>query len=1385
MSFSRAKIGRITKDAAAKECDLSNSKSTTKPKTDKWAPKTLRPPPPKLPRPIKQQSISQPSSNTTLNARPRPRSLDNEHVAETSPSKTDLEHIEEDSQFHSTTILHIPEQLTKIEEDAKSGNINMLGSTSSETKSNTSGIPLRIKNSQVNNKESYKNSRDDKRLTSTSYVSSLSTTSTPKKGVRPGTPKTLIVQFENKKKRMLMLKEEINAKQQLMSDSYKILVELKKKLEQTGLNNVVLDDLYVEKQTLDPSLTESMNQTLNDIPKSLTDLYKFVQNKMTTEEVEGCVKEYKEETDELEKQLVCCSEGQECLINKLIQKWSILTSNSGDTTNIAMQVEELQGKLKEQEHKLEKVNKSLHQALEQSALYEKKNNLAEMTIGQLKEKIKNLEHDLSTEKNASETHRTKFSANDQKVKNMKSKIQELESKCKDAENKYNELQKSCKQDQELVKVNEQRWIKEKEELMTKNKHDKQLLDKITKDRSCFETRTKSAEAQLKEELDVTKKMMIEERSKRESIQEKYDHIQRKLVEWEIRNKQAVDIVNTKYTYEPSETGRKQNISTEREVELYTELLATRVGLKAAEEKLQSYNREKMRFLDTIQLLQGDHNESLATLQNMQKLTVLEEAVSEKDEIIYKQNMEITNLCSEIEQLKLKEKTQALNTQDGNEEQSELKMMLREGKTKIEQLIKKSSENEQKAISYKHDLDKRSKQLCEMENLLKAREELLTVIKVKKDELQIENTTLNKYANEIRELLIQSREEARNRNELVQELTINLETKGRACEQLEKMIKELEYSLSITNEKRFKLQESISAMEKELQSTKAHIIGMTSNGNNNRYGIIYPNSPRLRPTLSFAHNETNGDIFSPDSNCNHPKKSLRNKNLMDNPPSHIPKKMPSTSSCDSQSSNLDTDAIRSWLSSYQNIEDVQKRLKFLKKAFKSLSKKMIVQDKKLNQCPLKNYDIPDIAFNANKFQNTFPSSSQILISTLEPSLDFNKTSSQTPTMQKRYSLTENIGSERKSTVNKFYKSPNFLKSCLKRRPFANRLHNNIINVSCSPNSSLSTANRTSFNYDVSSDIGKVQQFPLHSVRNEPKSLHNLQNPSSSSLDSIMPHSNIEVTKPSIHMPKPRYSSLTLSAGITPLTDSMPIPIQPSQIKRQNKRYSHIPVPTQVWSRPPNTLPNAISKNELKNNCHNFFYLRQSDSDKYLEDIINFQDVNTAKCSPTRSHLLYTNSNISTYKNTKKHLEQMKSLPKSNCQNKFYQRPIVHKTVSASQTSANSKNQMNTPSIKTNHELPESTTLCPYSTCSASSSDSVHSNVSISTVIKCSHVMNDLSKNCSDLVISKKQYVLKLFTQNVHSETDIADPRDYAFHDIFPSIDVASSLGHTMQLPSGLE
>lgn len=57
---------------------------------------------------------------------------------------------------------------------------------------------------------------------------------------------------------------------------------------------------------------------------------------------------------------------------------------------------------------------------------------------------------------------------------------------------------------------------------------------------------------------------------------------------------------------------------------------------------------------------------------------------------------------------------------------------------------------------------------------------------------------------------------------MQDLQTNLDSRIKQILKMELKIKELEDALSVTNEKRYKLQDTIGNMEKELQSTKAHI-----------------------------------------------------------------------------------------------------------------------------------------------------------------------------------------------------------------------------------------------------------------------------------------------------------------------------------------------------------------------------------------------------------------------------------------------------------------------------------------------------------------------------------------------------------------------------------
>lgn len=98
--------------------------------------------------------------------------------------------------------------------------------------------------------------------------------------------------------------------------------------------------------------------------------------------------------------------------------------------------------------------------------------------------------------------------------------------------------------------------------------------------------------------------------------------------------------------------------------------------------------------------------------------------------------------------------------------------------------------------------------------------------------------------------------------MIQELSMNLDSKDRTCHRLEKKVRELEGTLSVTNEKRFKLQDTIGTMEKELQNTKAHI---------NQMADMHA---RYAPGMQNTHDESASRVasFTPFSSPIPPRRS---------------------------------------------------------------------------------------------------------------------------------------------------------------------------------------------------------------------------------------------------------------------------------------------------------------------------------------------------------------------------------------------------------------------------------------------------------------------------------------------------------------------------------
>lgn len=102
-------------------------------------------------------------------------------------------------------------------------------------------------------------------------------------------------------------------------------------------------------------------------------------------------------------------------------------------------------------------------------------------------------------------------------------------------------------------------------------------------------------------------------------------------------------------------------------------------------------------------------------------------------------------------------------------------------------------------------------------------------------------------------LFQLTKESKMKDRLIKELQEKIDMRERQLSKLEKENRDLEQNLMLTNEKRFKLQETIGSMEKELQSTKAHVNQLADINTRYELGMRYSNnyhkSPNHRPTRS--------------------------------------------------------------------------------------------------------------------------------------------------------------------------------------------------------------------------------------------------------------------------------------------------------------------------------------------------------------------------------------------------------------------------------------------------------------------------------------------------------------------------------------------------------
>ncbi|XP_046978841.1 centriolin-like isoform X2 [Vanessa cardui] len=275
----------------------------------------------------------------------------------------------------------------------------------------------------------------------------------------------------------------------------------------------------------------------------------------------------------------------------------------------------------------------------------------------------------------------------------------------------------------------------------------------------------------------------------------------------------------------TELENKQNpeLPTEREMDLWAELQATKDILRGAEEEIKASKSEKVRFLETFTKIAESENK----LGMQQKLTA---ELLNKEDIIGKMQIQIRDLTKnnklfeqkviQYEQYfrdlqahnrasaKCQDMENGISYQDLQEEIMNMKMSLLDAVHRNEELSELIIQKDQL-------LEHQDKTSRAQARVIKVREELIDMLKDKETEQSRELTELQQDLEHRMKIVDEVNKQIAAKADEIQELFSTLENKQQQIHRLEKIVLALEEQQRRAQAQRTRHEEKIAALEHEL------------------------------------------------------------------------------------------------------------------------------------------------------------------------------------------------------------------------------------------------------------------------------------------------------------------------------------------------------------------------------------------------------------------------------------------------------------------------------------------------------------------------------------------------------------------------------------------
>ncbi|XP_032683588.1 myosin-2 heavy chain-like [Odontomachus brunneus] len=447
---------------------------------------------------------------------------------------------------------------------------------------------------------------------------------------------------------------------------------------------------------------------------------------------------------------------------------------------------------------------------------------------------KNLLQQLNTALEELKAERDKANHGKNKTKMMelqmqkaRAKIRELEGHVVNEEEKLQQLQSSVKSLETQLKQKDVVMEERMKDMHKALKSSENLVSKIEKQRDTLETRIlelkeqmacKEAEAsatikELSERFETIDVEINEERNKRQQAENTLVEMEERCKNLEEKSQLLCDLASEK----SNNLVVADNYHTENEVHLYNDLKAARTELEKQQRRIEQLEIEKQEIVAVMhQAASRDSedktNDKLATelvakTEELQNLMLENDFLRKEVEFAERKKDELEKQLSEIQH-----HLHAKSKEDGKTglDAIDLQQQVSDLRNSLVQVIQQNQELETSLTQKQLELEQRDRVMREQSKFLKARNELLTILKGK------QQTSVDNLPNENYEDMDEVNKQIATKTEAIQELYATLESKQMQVMRLEKLVKLLEDQQDRAQAQRTRLEHRIAQLEVSLR-----------------------------------------------------------------------------------------------------------------------------------------------------------------------------------------------------------------------------------------------------------------------------------------------------------------------------------------------------------------------------------------------------------------------------------------------------------------------------------------------------------------------------------------------------------------------------------------